>query len=371
MSRPLRVLVAPDSFKGTATAAEVADALARGWHRERPRDELVLLPQADGGEGTADAIAAAVPGATWRDAGPVTGPVGTPVPGRWVQLPDGTAVVELAQSSGLPLLDRFDPMNAGTRGLGEVVRAALAAGAGALCVTLGGSASTDGGAGALTGLGALLLDSEGSPLPPGGAALAALDRIDLDNLVAAPEGGVELLVDTRAVLTGPAGAAQVFGPQKGADAAQIEALDAALGHFAEVVGAALPHDPDRPGTGAAGGAGYGLGAWGGRIVDGAARIADLTGLTATLPTCDVLVTGEGCYDRTSATGKVVGSLLDRAREHGLRTVVVAGRLEDRPPDLGLDLTAIAGSRHSATRRPRWWLRQAAAAAARGLGAARA
>ncbi|MFJ6199236.1 glycerate kinase [Micromonospora sp. NPDC092111] len=366
-SRALRVLIAPDSFKGTATAAEVAAALRAGWHDERPGDDLVVLPQADGGEGTADAIATAVPGATWNDAGPVPGPNGTPVPGRWLQLPDGTAVVELAQTCGLPLLPEPDPTGSGTRGLGDVVRAAIEAGASALCITLGGSASTDGGAGALTGLGARLLDEHDQPLPAGGAALARLRGIDLAELISPPPGGVELLTDTWAVLTGTTGAAQLFGPQKGATPRQITQLDAALDHFAAVLGTELAADPDRPGAGAAGGTGFGLAAWGGRITDGAVRIADLTGLSDALPACDVVVTGEGRYDHTSATGKLVGALLCRADRHRIRSVVVAGRLDLTPPDLAVDLTRLAGSSHSAVTRPLRWLRAAGSAAARLLG----
>ncbi|MDO0929592.1 glycerate kinase [Streptomyces sp. TG1A-8] len=363
-SGALRVLIAPDSFKGSADATEVAAALAEGWRRERGDDELIVLPQADGGEGTAEAISAAVPGAVWYDAGPVPGPDGAPVAGRWLQLPDGTAVVELAQMCGLPLLRSSDPTGATTRGLGDVVRAAIEAGARAVCITLGGSASTDGGAGALTGLGARLLDRHGQPVPAGGTALAQLHRVDVRDLVPPPPDGVELLVDTRAVLTGPSGAAHVFGPQKGATPAQVAELDAALTHYARVLGTVLHADPRQPGSGAAGGSGFGLAAWGGCIVDGATRIADLTGLATILPTCDVVVTGEGCYDRTSATGKLVGALLERADRHGVASVVVAGRLDAAPPGLGVDLSRLAGSGRAAMDDPTRWLRRAGTDAAR-------
>ncbi|MBU1588354.1 MAG: glycerate kinase, partial [Actinobacteria bacterium] len=152
------VVIAPDSFKGSLSAREVAEAIAAGWRAVRPDDELVLVPQADGGEGTLDAVEASVPGAVRCSAGSVTGPDGRPTPGEWLQLPDGTAVVELAQPSGLPLMRELDALGATTRGLGQVIRAALEAGATSLVIGLGGSASTDAAAGALAELGLVLLD---------------------------------------------------------------------------------------------------------------------------------------------------------------------------------------------------------------------
>ncbi len=362
MTRPvLRVLIAPDSFKGSATAGEAAAALADGWSSVRPADEVVVLPQADGGEGTAEVIGSAVAGAAWQHTpGPVAGPHGEPVPGRWLRLPDGTAIVELAQTCGLPLARALEPGAATTRGLGEVLRAAVDSGATSLTVALGGSASTDGGAGALNGLGARLLDREDVELPAGGAALARLHRIETSHLTPPPPGGVRLLADTTAVLAGPQGAAQVFGPQKGAGHDQIAALDAALARFAAVLGRSMPVEPDAPGAGAAGGTAFGLAAWGGRIVDGAATIAELTGLDKTLGACDVLVTGEGCFDRTSATGKLVGSLLGRCAVLGVPPIVVAGRLAVRPPGTGADLTKLAGSTAAALAEPARWLRTAGA-----------
>lgn len=365
----MRVLIAPDSFKGSATARDVALALAAGWADERPGDELVVLPQADGGEGTAEAIYAATAGATWRTTPePVTGPDGAPVPGRWLSLPDGTAVVELAMVCGLPMLATPDPMGASTIGLGEVIRAAVASGAGSVTVALGGSASTDGGAGALRGLGVALLDDAGADLPPGGEALGRLDRIDVSALVPPPPRGVTLLADTTATLTGPDGAARVFGPQKGASARQIAVLDSALARFATVLGTVLPVDPDRPGAGAAGGTGFALSAWGGEIVDGATHIAHLTGLAEVIRDCDIVVTGEGCYDHTSGAGKLVGSLLARCAALGLPSIVVAGRLAVQPPGGGVDLTALAGAAAAAIAEPERFLRAAGAHAARAAAA---
>lgn len=205
---PLRVLVAPDAFKGTADAATAAEALAAGWLSVRPGDETVVLPLADGGEGTLDAVARAVPGAVRVPVTGVPGPNGLAVDGAWLRLPDGTGVVELAAVSGLPLLDRPDPLGAHTAGLGAVIADALRAGVTALVVAVGGSASTDGGTGALTALGARFLDRAGRALPLGGAALSRLASADLSALAAAPPGGIEILTDVRNPLLGDQGAAR-------------------------------------------------------------------------------------------------------------------------------------------------------------------
>jgi len=358
----LRVVIAPDSFKGSLGAADVAMAIAEGWRSVRPDDELVLLPQADGGEGTLAAIAAAVPGAVLRSAGDVTGPAGRPVPGHWLALPDGTAVVELAQVSGLPLMAAPDPLGATTRGLGEVIAAALDVGASSLVIGLGGSASTDGGAGALAALGMLLLDSDDRPLGDGGGELARLARIDRSGLRAAPAGGVRLLSDVTAPLLGPTGAAAVFGPQKGAHREDVSMLDAALATYA----GALGHGAAVPGAGAAGGAGYGfLAAWGARIEAGSRAIATLTGLVAEASSADVVITGEGAFDATSMTGKVVGGVLELAGE---RTVIVAGLLGAEPPPgvRAFGLSDLAGSVEAALGDPARWLRDAGAEAARSV-----
>ena len=228
---------------------------------------MVAVPLADGGEGTLDVLAAAVPGARWQQA-QVTGPAGQPVDCPWLDLPDGTAAVELAAASGLPLLSRPDPLGAQTIGLGEVIGCALDAGARQVTIALGGSASTDGGTGALAALGARFLDADGRPLPAGGGALRDLAAVDLTGLRPPPPGGVSCLSDVRAPLLGPAGAAAVFGPQKGASPAQVALLDEGLARLAGLLGG----DPDAPGAGAAGGTGYGLAAGVGRA-DRARRAA--------------------------------------------------------------------------------------------------
>ena len=247
----LRVLVAPDKFKGSLPAPRAAAALADGWRSVRPGDELVVLPMADGGDGTLEVLAAGQPDAEWVPV-PAVDAVGTARTARYLRAGD-TAAVELAEICGIAGLDPLEPMGAHTIGLGIVLAAALRAGAGRVVVAVGGSASTDGGAGALSALGAQLVGA-GGQLPVGGRGLPGLVAVRPDRLVPLPPGGVQVLVDVRAPLFGPSGAAAVFGPQKGADSDQVAELDRGLRRLAAVLGA----DPDQPGCGAAGGTGYGL-----------------------------------------------------------------------------------------------------------------
>jgi glycerate kinase len=326
----LSILIAPDSFKGSLSARDAAEAMAEGWRSQRPADRITLIPQADGGEGTLDAIEAAVPGAVRHHILAVTGPDGRPVAASWLLLPGSTAVVELAQSSGLPLMRHLDPLGATTRGLGEVIAAALDAGAQQILIGLGGSASTDGGAGAL-------------------AALANHTP---------PPGGVTLLTDVTAPLLGPTGAAAVFGPQKGATPEQVDLLESRLANLAADLGG----DPSAHGAGAAGGTAFGFATtWGATILSGADYLAELTGLDAALSTSDVLLTGEGRFDEQSLGGKVVGRLLEKAAG---QTVVIAGQLDAVPRGLGFSLSSVAGSTEAALAEPQRWVREAAARAAR-------
>jgi glycerate kinase len=361
MGGAMRVLIAPDSFKGTLGAAAAAAALAEGWLSVRPGDQVTRLPLADGGEGTLDVLAATVSGARWHRA-KVTGPGGARVIASWLELPGGgdgapaqvgTAVVELARASGLPLLARPDPMGAQTTGLGEVLSRALDAGADRILVGLGGSASTDGGTGALGALGVRFLDAAGDQLPPGGGALADLARVDLSGLRAAPAGGVTCLTDVTAPLLGPGGAAAVFGPQKGADGPQIARLEAGLARLAGVLGG----DPAAAGAGAAGGTGYGLAAaWGAVLTPGAAELSRLAGLDRALAGADLVITGEGRFDETSLTGKTCGTVIAAAAAAGVPVALVAGQVSDGLTVLARGSTAPSG-RHPRTPdgpgTPRW------------------
>jgi len=326
---PARVVLAPDSFKGSLAAAQVAAALARGWRSVRPGDVVVEAPLADGGEGTLDAFERAVPGAV-RHPVTVTGPDGRPVGASWLALPDGTAVVELACASGLTLLGAPAPLDAHTRGVGEVVRAALAAGPRRLVVALGGSASSDGGAGLLRALGARVLDDDGAEVPDGGRGIARVASVDLAGLPALPPGGVDVLCDVTSPLLGRSGAAAVFGPQKGATPDDVRLLDDALGRWVdalEVAGVVPRGTSSAAGAGAAGGTAFGLLAWGARLVPGAAAVADAVGLDALLADADLVVTGEGRLDAQSATGKAPAEVARRAARAGARLALVVGEAE--------------------------------------------
>lgn len=365
---PLTVLISPDSFKGTASARQAAGAIAEGWQSVRPRDQVIVKPMADGGEGTADAIADASAGARWIRS-PATGPDGRQVAADWLLLDDGTAVVELARASGLPLMADLDPLGAQTVGFGEQLKAAAEhPDCRRIVATLGGSAATDGGTGALSALGAVVIDAQRRPLRPGGGALVDLAAIDVSALTPAPGGGVRVLTDVTAPLTGPRGAAVVFGPQKGADPDQVRRLDAALATLATVLRKnGFAADPDAPGSGAAGGAGYGLAAvWGATLEPGAAAVATLIGLPDELGRADVLVSGEGAFDSQSSTGKVVGYLLEQPGPR--RRMVIAGTLQTAPPDgtVGIALDALAGNARAAMAEPLSWLVHAGSVAAQSV-----
>ncbi|MCL6521600.1 MAG: glycerate kinase [Firmicutes bacterium] len=329
----MRVLVAPCSFKGSLSALEAAEAMAEGWLGARPRDEVIRLPVADGGEGTLEVLLHGSGGRLLRSR--VSGPLGEPVEAEWGLLPDGTAVVELAQAAGLGRLPpgRRDPLRAGTRGVGELVRAALDAGARRLLVTLGGSATNDGGAGLLRALGAELLDAAGRPLEEGGAALARLERLDLTRLE--PRlAGVELAVacDVTNPLLGPSGASAVYGPQKGAGPAEVARLERALERWAERVEAAVAPPPsgrwrDAPGAGAAGGAGFALLAvLGARFEPGARLVLDRLGFDERLAGSELVLTGEGRLDGQTAFGKAPAEVARRAARRGVPAVALAGGL---------------------------------------------
>lgn len=354
-----RIVFAPDSFKGTVDAAGVAAALARGWRGARPDDVLVLRPMADGGEGTLDAFAAAVPGAE-RVPVRVTGPDDRPVDSCWLRLPDGTAVVELAATSGLTLLDPLRPHDAHTFGFGEAIAAALDAGATRLLLALGGSSSTDGGVGALTALGARFTDASGRPIPRGSRGLASLAAVDLGGLRPLPSRGAVVLGDVTNPLLGSLGAAAVFGPQKGADPAEVLALEAGLERLVQVMDAAPLAAV--PGAGAAGGTGFGLLAWGAAMGAGSALVAEAIGLAGELEGADLVVTGEGRYDGQSEAGKAPSEVARLAREAGVPVALVAGAItaEAAGFEASVSLTELAGDGRLAMADGPHWLERAGA-----------
>ncbi|MCL8026823.1 glycerate kinase [Nocardioides bruguierae] len=358
--RPLRVLACPDSFKTSLSAADAARALADGWRTARPGDAVTTLPVADGGEGTVEALALA--SGTEPCLARVSGPHGSVVEVPWLLLEDGTAVVELAAACGLGLMRTLDPLGADTQPLGELLAHVLDAGARRVLVGLGGSASTDGGTGALRALGARLTGPRGHVLPRGGGSLPDLSGLDVTDLRPPPPDGVHLLTDVDSPLVGPDGAAHVFGPQKGAGPTDVALLERGLRRLREVVG-----EPDTAGDGAAGGTGYGLRAiWGATSSPGAAHVLEAAGFARALADCDVVLTGEGSFDAQSLAGKIVGQVVDAARREGRPCVVVAGRVAGQTPATSLSLSDLAGSSTASLGEPARWLREAAAALGRGV-----
>ena len=327
----MRVLIAPDDFKGTLSAVEAAEAIAVGWRSVSPDDVLTLIPMSDGGPGFVSAISTVLGG----DIAPVglRGPLGDTAIGMVLMVGD-TGYVESAHGCGLALVhpDRRDACAATTYGVGQLIGAALDSGARRIVIGLGGTASTDGGAGMLAALGARAYDGEGRevPLDAGGAALARVSSVDL---VPARErvGDVELVAasDVDSPLLGARGAARGFAAQKGADDAEVEELEAALTAYSRVIGRqADGKDPSVAlGAGAGGGLGYGLLLLGGTRVPGIETVMRLVGLEAAIATSDLVVTGEGCFDWQSLRGKVVSGIAEAALGQARPVVVIAGRVE--------------------------------------------
>ncbi len=326
-----RVLVAADKFKGSLTAVQVAERVTAGLRRIAPEVPVDTLPVADGGDGT---VAAAVAAGFERREARVTGPLGDPVTAAYA-LRDTTAVVEMAEASGLQHLPEgvFAPLTATTYGSGELLLAALEAGARTIVFGVGGSATTDGGAGMLAALGARFLDADGKPVGPGGGGLAELASADLSGLD--PRlSGVDLILasDVDNPLTGPTGAPEVYGRQKGATEEDIAVLDAALAHYASVLG---PDHARLPGAGAAGGIGYGaLVALGARFRPGIEVMLDVLGFAPALARATLVITGEGSLDEQTLHGKAPAGVAAAARAAGIEVVAVCGRLALPPEALG-------------------------------------
>jgi glycerate kinase len=325
----MKIVIAPDSFKESLSAPEVAVAIARGWQQVFPDAECLLRPMADGGEGTVDALLAAVGGE--RRECRVRGPMGAPVAAHWGWLGQGTAVIEMAAASGLHWVPREqrDARLASSFGTGELILQALDAGATRIILGLGGSATNDGGAGLLQALGVRFLDATGRELAPGGAALAALDQLDLSGLDARLlKAQVEVAADVDNPLCGPRGASAVFGPQKGATPAQVAELDAALGRYARIVAATLGEDHAQfPGVGAAGGLGFAARALlKASFRPGIELVAELSGLADAVLGADLVITGEGRMDAQTLHGKTPVGVARVARAAGVPVIALAGSL---------------------------------------------
>ncbi|WP_336354823.1 glycerate kinase [Pseudomonas granadensis] len=326
----MKVVIAPDSFKDSLSAQGVAEAIALGLAQVWPQATLVKCPMADGGEGTVESILAACAGELRRSR--VRGPLGAPVEAAWGWLPHTqTAIIEMAEASGLQLVPpgQRDACISSTFGTGELIRAALDAGAQRVILAIGGSATNDGGAGAMQALGLKLLDAQDQPLVPGGLALAQLARLDLSALdPRLAQVRFDIAADVNNPLCGPHGASAIFGPQKGASPAQVQQLDHALGHFAELCAQALGKDvSDEPGSGAAGGLGFAAKAFlGAQFQAGVEVVAELVGLADAVKGADLVITGEGRFDAQTLRGKTPFGIARIAKQHGVPVVVIAGTL---------------------------------------------
>jgi glycerate kinase len=326
----MKIVIAPDSFKESLSALEVAQAIRDGFSAIYPSADYVVLPVADGGEGTVEALVDATGGLKVRRQ--VTGPLGRPVEAFYGVTGDGaTAVIEMAAAAGLMLVapaDR-DPLATTTYGVGELMRAALDEGARRFILGIGGSATNDGGAGMMQALGVRLRDAQGRDLPPGGGALdrlAAIDMAGLDPRLA--RAVIEVACDVDNPLVGPKGASAVFGPQKGATPQIVARLDANLAHFAEVMRATLGVDTAHmPGAGAAGGLGAGLHAFlGARLSPGVEIVMKAVRMDDVVADADLVITGEGRIDGQTVHGKTPIGVAAVARRHGKPVIAIAGAL---------------------------------------------
>ena len=334
----MKFVIAPDSFKNCLRAPEICLRLAAGIRSSAPEAELVLLPLADGGEGTTEAAAEAAGGELHTAA--VTGPFGEPVKAPCAILPDGSAVFEMAAASGLELADgRLDPLRATTFGTGELFRYLLDLGVRDFVIGIGGSATVDGGAGMLQALGVKLFDRSGSRLPPGagGGALPEVARIDASGLdPRLAKSRIRIASDVTNPLCGALGAAPVFGPQKGASPDQVKLLDAALAHWAALCG----DDGTTPGDGAAGGLGFALRKMlGGKMESGAELMLELVDFDRRAAGADFILTGEGRSDNQSLAGKLPGVVARHARRLGIPALLVSGALGPGAEELEKEFAA--------------------------------
>lgn len=352
-----KILLVPDSFKGSATSGEVADSVANGWLQVRPTDEITRIAFADGGEGTVAAVESAVKGSVRV---PVVAQTGD---GRdhdcyWLLVNDDIALIEMAMVCGITTVEKLDAQGAHSYGLGQVIAAAAEdLRVKEIVIAVGGSASTDAGVGALMALGFECVDVNGAAVNLGGGALTQLKKISGDFV--APVRGVKILVDVQSPLTGVTGAAHVYGPQKGASPADVEALDLGLTNFLDVVGGS-----DAPGYGAAGGVSGGLAlVLGAQIVSGVQALAEITGVIEQISKVDCVITGEGAFDSQSYQGKVVGYLLEEAESRGVAAMVVCGVNKNGHGERVVSLVELAPSVEAAISNCRIWLEEAGKALA--------
>ena len=325
----MKIVVAPDAFKGSLSAAQACAAIESGARRVFPDAEILSLPLADGGEGTLETLVEGASG--FFKSTRAQNALGTPIEALWGILPDGRAVIEMARAAGLPLIEpqQRNALAASTYGVGQLIKAALDAGCREFLIGLGGSATTDGGAGALTALGARFRDKNEVVLRPGGASLAQLHSIDLQFLDARlQKSRFTLLCDVQNPLCGPQGAAHVYAPQRGASPADVEVLDAALSHFALVTSEKMGHDFSlEPGAGAAGGLGFGLMAFcGAKTRSGIEVVLEAVDFEAKLRGADLVLTGEGAIDLQTLSGKVIAGVCGAAKAQSVPVVAFTGKI---------------------------------------------
>ncbi|WP_125581009.1 glycerate kinase [Levilactobacillus cerevisiae] len=337
-----RVLIASDSFKGSATSVEVADYIATGAHQADPTIQVTTVPIADGGEGTVTSVLTAVGGKIQNEA--VMGPLGNNVIAHWGMIDEETAIIEVAEAAGLNLAKGdLDPLLTTTYGVGQLIHSALNHGASKIYIGLGGSATNDGGVGMAQALGAHFYDATNQELPLGGFGLLQLDHVDLcgmDSRLA--ETTIIGLTDVGNPLTGPQGASAIFGPQKGADTEKVHLLDSGLGHLNQVLKQHQRLDcAEVAGSGAAGGTGFGILVFlGGHLESGIDQIIQLTQLDDQISKVDLVITGEGQIDGQSLMGKAPIGVTRLAKKHGLPVILIAGSIGENIRtvyDAGVDL----------------------------------
>lgn len=324
----MKIVLAPDSFKESMTAAEAAAAMAAGVRRALPNAVCVEVPLADGGEGTAETLISSLGAA--RHTVRVLGPLGARIDAEYGFTADGLAILDMASAAGLELLapQERDVMRSSTAGVAAMILDALDAGATRFVVGLGGSATNDGGAGLLAGLGAALLNADGGPVTPAPVGLRRLARVDLVGLDPRLAGAhIEIACDVTNPLLGPNGASAVFGPQKGASEAQVEELDRILGGWADALESATGERfRDIPGAGAAGGLGFAFLALGARARRGIELVIEASGLDEHLAGADLVLTGEGSIDGQTLSGKAPYGVAQAAARHGVPVIAFAGRV---------------------------------------------
>ncbi|MCT7659328.1 glycerate kinase [Mycobacterium deserti] len=326
----MKIVLAPDSFKESMSATQAVAAMRDGVLSVMPDAECVGVPMADGGEGTVDAVVEALHGQHVDVE--VSDPRGRPVAAQYGYVPlRQLAVIEMAAAAGLELVapGQRDVLRSSTFGVGQLILSALNRGAEEILIGIGGSATNDGGTGMLTALGAVFTDAGGKVLPPGGAALQRLDRIDVSGLdPRLREVRIHVASDVTAPLLGPTGASAVFGPQKGATAADVDLLEAALSRLAAVASTTLGGvNPDHPGAGAAGGLGFALVEFlGAQSKPGVEEVAQTVGLERALRDADWVFTGEGSVDAQTVMGKTPFGVAQLAVRHGTRVIIFAGRV---------------------------------------------